>query len=143
MRSSVSPELKKLGISTFSTFILSFSVKLRSNTWPRADEYEHQSDSERRIKCDHYWLGRSRYPAVILLGGVVQNAELSAPPDVATSHWLPLGESFGLVIVRAAKTTRPKAAQPGLSGYFMAKGGDIWFRLIEEWPGKVVPLAQN
>ena len=31
--------------------------------------------------------------AVMLLGGIVQaeNAELSAPPDVAASNWLPLG----------------------------------------------------
>ena len=82
--------------------------------------------------------------AVILLGGVVHNAELSGPPDVATSNWIPLGESFGFVIVSAGKTTRPKQpAQLTLSGYFMVKRGDIWFRLIEEWPGKVVPLAQN
>jgi hypothetical protein len=80
---------------------------------------------------------------VMFLGGVVQNAELSAPPDVATSNWLPLGESFGFVIV-AGKTTKPKLpAQPTLSGYFMVKRGDVWFRLIEEWPGRVVPLAQN
>jgi len=82
--------------------------------------------------------------AVILLGGVVHNAELSGPPDVATSNWIPLGEFFGFVIVSAGKTTRPKQpAQLTLSGYFMVKRGDIWFRLIEEWPGKVVPLAQN
>ncbi len=40
---------------------------------------------------------------VMFLGGVVQNAELSAPPDVATSNWLPLGESFGFVIVSGGK----------------------------------------
>ena len=81
---------------------------------------------------------------VISLAGVVQNAELSAPPDVAPSNWLPFGESFGFVIASAGKTTRPK--QPGqlaLSGYFMVKRGDTWFRLIEEWPGRVVPLGQN
>jgi hypothetical protein len=78
---------------------------------------------------------------VMLLGGVVQNAELSAPPDVATSNWLPLGESFGFVIVSAGKMTKPKQpVQPALSGYFMVKQGDVWFRLIEEWPGRVVPL---
>jgi hypothetical protein len=44
----------------------------------------------------------------MLFGGIVQNAELSAPPDVATSNWLPLGESFGFVIVSAGKTTKPK-----------------------------------
>jgi hypothetical protein len=82
--------------------------------------------------------------AVVLLSGMVQNAELSAPPNVATSNWLSLGESFGFVIVNTGKTTKPKqAAQPTLSGYFMVKRGDVWFRLIEEWPGKVVPLAQN
>jgi hypothetical protein len=81
---------------------------------------------------------------VILLSGVVQNAELSTPPGVAGSNWLPLGDSFGFVIVSAGKTTRPKqAAQPALSGYFMVKHGVIWFRLLEEWPGKVTPLAQN
>jgi hypothetical protein len=81
---------------------------------------------------------------VMLLGGVVQNAELSAPPDVTISNWVPLGESFGFVIVSAGKTTRPKQpVQPTLSGYFMVKRGDVCFRLIEEWPGKVVPLAQN
>ena len=82
--------------------------------------------------------------AVILTNGLVQNAELSPPPDVTTSNWLPLGDSFGFVIASAGKTTRSKqAAQPALSGYFMVKRGDVWFRLIEEWPGKVVPLAQN
>jgi hypothetical protein len=81
---------------------------------------------------------------VMFLGRVVQNAELSAPPDVATSNWLPLGESFGFVIVSAGKMTKPKQApRPTLSGYFMVKRGDVWFRLIEEWPGKIVPLAQN
>jgi hypothetical protein len=70
---------------------------------------------------------------VILMGGVVQNAELTAPPDVATSNWLPLGESFGFAIVSAGKETRPKQpAQPVLSGYFMLKRGDIWFRPIQE-----------
>jgi hypothetical protein len=82
--------------------------------------------------------------AVVLPNGLVQNAELSAPSDVVVSNWLPLGESFGFVIVSAGKTTRPKqAAQLALSGYFMVKGGDVWFRLIEEWPPKVVPLGQN
>ena len=84
--------------------------------------------------------------AVMLLGGIVQaeNAELSAPPDVAASNWLPLGDSFGFVIVKGGKTTKPKQpAQPALSGYFMVKRGDVWFRLIEEWPLKVVPLAQD
>jgi hypothetical protein len=83
--------------------------------------------------------------AVTLVGIVeVKNAELSAPPDVAISNWLPLGESFGFVIVNAGKTTKPKQpAQPALSGYFMVKRGDVWFRLIQEWPGRVVPLAQN
>jgi hypothetical protein len=81
---------------------------------------------------------------VILVGGIVQNAELAAPPDVAASNWLPLGESFGFVIVSAGKTTGPRQpAQLTLSGYFMVKRGNLWFRLIEEWPGKVVPLAQN
>jgi hypothetical protein len=83
--------------------------------------------------------------AVTLVGIVeVKNAELSAPPDVAISNWLPLGESFGFVIVNAGKTTKPKQpTQPALSGYFMVKRGDVWFRLIQEWPGRVVPLAQN
>ena len=84
--------------------------------------------------------------AVMLVGGIVEvkNAELSAPLDVATSNWLPLGESFGFVIVNAGKTTKPKQpGQPALFGYFMVKRGDGWFRLIEEWPGRVVPLAQN
>ena len=83
---------------------------------------------------------------VMVLGGMAeaQNAELSAPPDVAISNWVPLGESFGFVIVNAGKTTKPKQpAQRALSGYFMVKRGDVWFRLIEEWPGRVVPLAQN
>jgi hypothetical protein len=57
--------------------------------------------------------------AAMSLGGSVQKAELSAPPDVATSNWLPLGESFGFVIVNAGKTTKPKQpAQPALFGYF-------------------------
>jgi hypothetical protein len=47
---------------------------------------------------------------VMFLGGIVQNAELSAPPDVAYSNWLPLGESFGFVIVSAGKMTKPKQA---------------------------------
>jgi hypothetical protein len=84
--------------------------------------------------------------AVILLGNIVevQNAELSAPPDVATSNWLPLGESFGFAIVSVGKMTKPKQApQPALSGYFMVKRGDAWFRLIEESSGRIVPLAQN
>ena len=34
--------------------------------------------------------------AVLLSTGAVQDAELSAPPDVAGSDWLPLGDSFGL-----------------------------------------------
>jgi hypothetical protein len=81
---------------------------------------------------------------VMFLGGIVQNAELSTPPDVATSNWLPLGDSFGFVIVSAGKMTKPKQApRPALTGYFMVKRGDVWFRLIEEWPGKVVPLGQN
>jgi hypothetical protein len=44
----------------------------------------------------------------MLLGGIVQaeNSELSAPP-VATSNWLPLGDFFGIVIVKAGKTTKP------------------------------------
>jgi hypothetical protein len=46
--------------------------------------------------------------------------------------------------VSAGKMTKPKQApRPALTGYFMVKRGDVWFRLIEEWPGKVVPLAQN
>ena len=82
--------------------------------------------------------------AVILSSGIVQNAELSLPPDVAGPDWLSLGDSFGFVIVSAGKMTRPKqAAQSTLSGYFMIKRGDVWFRLIEERPGRVVPLAQN
>jgi hypothetical protein len=82
--------------------------------------------------------------AVALSGDVVQNAELAAPPDVGSSNWLPLGDSFGFVIVNAGKITKPKQpAQLTLSGYFMVKRGEVWFRLIEEWPGKVVPLAQN
>ena len=84
--------------------------------------------------------------AVMLFGGIVEveNAELSAPPDVATSNWILLGDSFGFVIVSAGKTTKPKQpAQPTLSGYFMAKRGEVWFRLIEEWPPRVVPLVQN
>ena len=80
---------------------------------------------------------------VMVLGGMAesQNTQLSAPPDVAISNWIPLGDSFGFVIVKAAK---PKQfAQPALSGYFMVKRGDVWFRLIEEWPLRVVPLAQK
>jgi len=83
---------------------------------------------------------------VIVLGGMAegQNAELSAPPDVAISNWVPLGESFGFVIVNAGKTTKPKQpAQRALSGYFMVKRGDVWFRLIEELPPRVFPLAQK
>jgi hypothetical protein len=83
---------------------------------------------------------------VMVLGGMAeaQNAELSAPPDVAISNWIPLGDSFGFVVVKAAKTAKPKQlAQPAVSGYFMVKRGDVWFRLIEEWPLKVVPLAQK
>ena len=54
---------------------------------------------------------------VMFLGGIVQNAELSAPPDVATSNWVPLGESFGFAIVSVGKMTKPKQAQqPALSG---------------------------
>jgi hypothetical protein len=41
--------------------------------------------------------------AVILTTGIGQNAELSVPPDVAISNWLPLGEPFGFVIVSAGK----------------------------------------
>jgi hypothetical protein len=83
---------------------------------------------------------------VIVLGGMAeaQKAELSPPPDVAISNWIPLGESFGFVIVNAGKTTKPK--QPGqqaLSGYFMVKRGDVWVRLIEELPPRVFPLAQK
>ena|SRR5437867_4804379 len=100
--------------------------------------------TRKKIKMRRVLLAVIVLSAVILLGGVVHNAELSGPPDVATSNWIPLGESFGFVIVSAGKTTRPKQpAQLTLSGYFMVKRGDIWFRLIEEWPGKVVPLAQN
>ena len=83
---------------------------------------------------------------VIVLGGMAeaQNAELSAPPDVAISNWVPLGESFGFVIVNVGKTTKPKQPrQPALSGYFMVKRGDVWVRLIEELPPRVVPLAQK
>jgi hypothetical protein len=82
---------------------------------------------------------------VIVLGGMAeaQNAELSAP-DVAISNWVPLGESFGFVIVNAGKTTKPKQPrQPALSGYFMVKRGDVWVRLIEELPPRVFPLAQK
>ena len=83
---------------------------------------------------------------VIVLGGMpeAQNAELSAPPDVAISNWIPLAESFGFVIVNAGKTTKPKQpGQPALFGYFMVKRGDVWVRLIEELPPRVVPLAQK
>jgi hypothetical protein len=46
----------------------------------------------------------------MLLGGIVhaeKNSELSAPSDVAASNWLPLGDFFGIVIVKAGKTTKP------------------------------------
>jgi hypothetical protein len=83
---------------------------------------------------------------VMVLGGMAesQNTQLSAPPDVAISNWIPLGESFGFVIVNTGKTTKPKQpGQPALSGYFMVKRGDVWSRLIDEWPLRVVPLAQK
>ena len=53
---------------------------------------------------------------VIVLGGMAeaQNAELSAPPDVAISNWIPLAESFGFVIVNAGKTTKPKIGFGGI-----------------------------
>ena len=84
--------------------------------------------------------------AVILLGSIaeVENAELSAPPDVPTLNWIPLGDSFGFVIVKGGKTAKPR--QPvhlALSGYFMVKRKDVWFRLTQEWPMKVVPLAKK
>jgi hypothetical protein len=80
----------------------------------------------------------------ILTGGSVQNAEIPAPPDVTTSNWISIGDSFGFVIVSAGRTAKPRqAGQPTLSGYFMVKRGDVWFRLIEEPPGRIVPLEQN
>ena len=84
--------------------------------------------------------------AVILLGSSleVENAELSAPPDVSTLNWIPLGDSFGFVIVKGGRTAKPR--QPvhlALSGYYMVKLEDVWFRLIVEYPMKVVPLAKK
>jgi hypothetical protein len=83
---------------------------------------------------------------VTLVGGIgkVENAELSSPPEVATSNWIPLGDSFGFVVVNAVKMAQPKQpVHPAVSGYFMVKRGDVWFRVIEEWSPKVVPLAQK
>jgi hypothetical protein len=83
---------------------------------------------------------------VMVLGGMAgaHNAQLSAPPDVAISNWIPLGDSFGFVIVKAAKTAKSKQlAQPALSGYFMVKREDVWFRLSEDWPLRVLPLTQK
>ncbi len=84
--------------------------------------------------------------AVILMGGIVkvENAELSAPPDVATSNWIPLGDSFGFVVVKGVRTVKQR--QPvhlALSGYYMVRLEDVWFRLIEDRSTKVVPLAKK
>lgn len=86
--------------------------------------------------------------AVILLGGIseVKNAELSAPPDVSTLSWIPLGDSFGFVIVTGVKTAKPGHPAPlALSGYFMVKRKNVWFRLTEEpLPGaRGLPLAKK
>ena len=79
---------------------------------------------------------------VIVLGGMaeVQNAELSAPPDVAISNWIPLAESFGFVIVNAGKTTKQKQpGQPALFGYFMVNEETYGLDLLRSCPREWFP----
>jgi hypothetical protein len=54
----------------------------------------------------------------------------SAPPGVAASDWVPLGDSAGFVITGDSPLPNTPKGQPGIvKGYFMIRHAASWLRV--------------
>ena len=101
--------------------------------------------------------------AAVLAGCSTGRAEESGPaipPGVSASNWIPLGDSYGFAIRRTLKPAQaapappPPTPLPGggsfqmrppevtgeLSGYFVVKRPDGWYRLSEPTDPQIIPL---
>jgi hypothetical protein len=66
---------------------------------------------------------------------------INTPRGLDPSTWIPLGDSFGFVVMHTENTAQEVTnyAQT-LSGYFMIRRADGWYRLEEERQVRFLPL---
>jgi hypothetical protein len=85
-------------------------------------------------------------PVLVLVGSALALAlsfasaqpDVSRPPNVAASDWIPLAQDAGFVVTGGNSQTATLGLAPAVSGHLMARRNGKWVRLDVEGGGRFV-----